>query len=39
MHEGKVLIEGPVATITNDPRVQEVYLGKREEATLGQATG
>jgi urea transport system ATP-binding protein len=39
MHEGKVLIEGPVATITNDPRVQEVYLGKREEATLGQAAG
>jgi urea transport system ATP-binding protein len=39
MHEGKVLTEGPVASITNDPRVQEVYLGKREEAVLGEATG
>jgi urea transport system ATP-binding protein len=39
MHEGKVLTEGPVASITNDPRVQEVYLGKREEAPLGEATG
>jgi urea transport system ATP-binding protein len=39
MHEGKVLTEGPVASITNDPRVQEVYLGKREEAALGEATG
>jgi len=39
MHEGKVLTEGPVASITKDPRVQEVYLGKREEATLEKATG
>jgi urea transport system ATP-binding protein len=39
MHEGKVLTEGPVASVTNDPRVQEVYLGKREEAALDEATG
>jgi urea transport system ATP-binding protein len=39
MHEGKVLCEGPVASITKDPRVQEVYLGKREDAELGEATG
>jgi urea transport system ATP-binding protein len=28
MHEGRVLCEGPVAAIQEDPRVQEVYLGK-----------
>jgi urea transport system ATP-binding protein len=39
MHEGKVLTEGAVASVTNDPRVQEVYLGKREEAALDEATG
>jgi urea transport system ATP-binding protein len=39
MHEGKVLIEGPVSSVTKDPRVQEVYLGNREEEPLGQATG
>jgi urea transport system ATP-binding protein len=39
MHEGKFLTEGPVSSVTNDPRVQEVYLGKRQEAPLGEATG
>jgi urea transport system ATP-binding protein len=39
MHEGKVLTEGPVSSVTKDPRVQEVYLGKREEEPLGEATG
>jgi urea transport system ATP-binding protein len=43
MHEGKVLTEGPVAAITKDPRVQEVYLGQRQElpedAPLETATG
>jgi urea transport system ATP-binding protein len=43
MHEGRVLTEGPVASVTKDPRVQEVYLGKRQdapqEAPLEKATG
>lgn len=33
LHEGTVLVEGDVAAVQSDPRVQEVYLGrKREEA-------
>ncbi|MBO2446539.1 urea ABC transporter ATP-binding protein UrtD [Actinomadura barringtoniae] len=33
LHEGTVLVEGDVATVQKDPRVQEVYLGRsREEA-------
>ncbi|MQY02722.1 urea ABC transporter ATP-binding protein UrtD [Actinomadura macrotermitis] len=33
LHEGRVLVEGDVATVQADPRVQEVYLGRgREEA-------
>ena len=33
LHEGTVLVEGDVATVQADPRVQEVYLGRsREEA-------
>ncbi|MGI5168437.1 urea ABC transporter ATP-binding protein UrtD [Spirillospora sp. CA-253888] len=33
LHEGKVLVEGDVAAVQADPRVQEVYLGRtREEA-------
>jgi urea transport system ATP-binding protein len=33
LHEGKVLMEGDVAAVQADPRVQEVYLGRsREEA-------
>jgi len=36
LHEGKVLVEGSVAEIQADPRVQEVYLGRsrRDEAGL-----
>ncbi|HEX2313622.1 MAG TPA: urea ABC transporter ATP-binding protein UrtD [Thermomonospora sp.] len=33
LHEGRVLVEGDVAEVRADPRVQEVYLGRgREEA-------
>ncbi|WP_067479771.1 urea ABC transporter ATP-binding protein UrtD [Actinomadura hibisca] len=33
LHEGRVLVEGDVAAVQSDPRVQEVYLGRtREEA-------
>ena len=39
MHEGKVLCEGPVADIQADPRVQEVYLGRRKEPAAARATG
>jgi urea transport system ATP-binding protein len=28
LHEGSVLAEGPLATVQNDPRVIEVYLGR-----------
>ncbi|ACY98776.1 MULTISPECIES: urea ABC transporter ATP-binding protein UrtD [Thermomonospora] len=28
LHEGKVLVEGDVAQVSADPRVQEVYLGR-----------
>jgi urea transport system ATP-binding protein len=28
LHEGAVLVEGDVATVQDDPRVQEVYLGR-----------
>ena len=31
MHEGRILREGPVAVIQEDPRVREVYLGKPPE--------
>jgi urea transport system ATP-binding protein len=27
LHEGRVLAEGPMETVQNDPRVIEVYLG------------
>jgi urea transport system ATP-binding protein len=27
LHEGRVLVEGPMETVQNDPRVVEVYLG------------
>src|SRR3990172_2408429 len=32
LHQGTVLCEGPVDQIQNDPRVLEVYLGRRREA-------
>jgi len=28
LHEGKVLADGPMAQIQQDPRVVEVYLGE-----------
>jgi urea transport system ATP-binding protein len=28
LHEGSVLAEGDLATVQNDPRVIEVYLGR-----------
>ncbi|MFC0039094.1 urea ABC transporter ATP-binding protein UrtD [Actinomadura rayongensis] len=31
LHEGKVLVEGDVATVQADPRVQEVYLGRTKK--------
>ncbi|UBU15740.1 urea ABC transporter ATP-binding protein UrtD [Nonomuraea gerenzanensis] len=30
LHEGKVLVEGSVEQVSADPRVQEVYLGRRK---------
>ena len=35
LHEGRVLVEGSVDQVGADPRVQEVYLGRR----LGNAVG
>ncbi len=29
MHEGRVLVEGPMDEVAADPRVKEVYLGGR----------
>jgi urea transport system ATP-binding protein len=31
LHEGRVLTEGTVAQVQADPRVQEVYLGRKKE--------
>jgi urea transport system ATP-binding protein len=31
LHEGAVLVEGDVATVQADPRVQEVYLGRSRD--------
>jgi urea transport system ATP-binding protein len=33
LHQGTVLCEGPVEQVQNDPRVLEVYLGRRRETT------
>ncbi|AQZ65662.1 Urea ABC transporter, ATPase protein UrtD [[Actinomadura] parvosata subsp. kistnae] len=30
LHEGKVLVEGSIDQVSADPRVQEVYLGRRK---------
>ena len=30
LHQGKVLVEGPMQRVQNDPQVIEVYLGKSE---------
>ncbi|MBI1736271.1 MAG: urea ABC transporter ATP-binding protein UrtD [Candidatus Rokubacteria bacterium] len=32
LHQGTVLCEGPVAQVQSDPRVLEVYLGRKREA-------
>ena len=31
LHQGAVLCEGPVEQVQSDPRVLEVYLGRRRE--------
>jgi urea transport system ATP-binding protein len=36
MHAGKVLTEGTVAEIQANPRVQEVYLGRRVEGAVSE---
>ena len=38
LHEGKILVEGPMEAVQNDPRVIECYLGtamEREERSAG----
>lgn len=34
MHEGKILCEGPVEKIQNDPKVIEIYLGRGRETNV-----
>ncbi|MFB9677994.1 urea ABC transporter ATP-binding protein UrtD [Streptosporangium vulgare] len=38
LHEGKVLIEGSVDQVRDDPRVQEVYLGRKRSDAVGTGT-
>ncbi|MFI6510233.1 urea ABC transporter ATP-binding protein UrtD [Streptosporangium sp. NPDC050855] len=38
LHEGRVLIEGSVDQVRDDPRVQEVYLGRRRSDAVGTGT-
>ncbi|MFF3438856.1 urea ABC transporter ATP-binding protein UrtD [Streptosporangium sp. NPDC002721] len=38
LHEGKVLIEGSVDEVRDDPRVQEVYLGRKRSDAVGTGT-
>jgi len=33
LHEGRILTHGDVTTVQNDPRVQEVYLGRTPQET------
>jgi len=33
LHQGEVLCEGSVEQVQSDPRVLEVYIGRRREAT------
>jgi urea transport system ATP-binding protein len=33
LHEGRILTHGDLATVQNDPRVQEVYLGRTPQET------
>jgi urea transport system ATP-binding protein len=37
LHQGKVLVEGPMRTVQNDARVIEVYLGKSEMSETAEA--
>ncbi|RCG32663.1 urea ABC transporter ATP-binding protein UrtD [Sphaerisporangium album] len=39
LHEGKVLVEGSVEQVRADPRVQEVYLGRRAEPGTDAGAG
>jgi urea transport system ATP-binding protein len=39
LHEGKVLMEGTVAEVQSDPRVQEVYLGRKAEDAAAPVAG
>ncbi|MFI7613950.1 urea ABC transporter ATP-binding protein UrtD [Nonomuraea terrae] len=36
LHEGRVLVEGSVDEVSADPRVQEVYLGRRADDAVGE---
>ncbi|MFI6915816.1 urea ABC transporter ATP-binding protein UrtD [Streptosporangium sp. NPDC050284] len=38
LHEGKVLIEGSVDEVRDDPRVQEVYIGRKRSDAVGTGT-
>ncbi|MEU8383366.1 urea ABC transporter ATP-binding protein UrtD [Streptosporangium sp. NPDC048865] len=38
LHEGRVLIEGSVDQVRDDPRVQEVYLGRKRSDAVGTGT-
>ncbi|KAA2296991.1 ABC transporter ATP-binding protein, partial [Clostridioides difficile] len=38
MHEGKLLKEGTMAEVQADPKVAEVYLGKRRDDHAVAAT-
>ncbi|TDE57908.1 urea ABC transporter ATP-binding protein UrtD [Nonomuraea mesophila] len=35
LHEGRVLVEGSVGQVSADPRVQEVYLGRKASDVVG----
>lgn len=39
MHLGKILSQGPMESVQNDPRVVEVYLGHRHNGKDGHAHG
>ena len=39
LHEGKVLVEGPMDEVENDPRVIECYLGSPPEESRGEERG